>query len=225
MTVKETLLEWVFPTECFLCRRPTGGDPLCASCREKWNRCVSQGRNSELHTLRGVDHLCYLARYSVNDADPVSAFLRRAKRDYRKKAVAFAAESASVCITDSLHAVWRDLVVVPVPRSDKAIRKFGFDQAALLSRGIARELGAQYLNAINHIGNRKQKTLNRAERAENAMHAYCVRTDAHAFVYGRHILLVDDVVTTGATMTACACLLREAGAQTVDAFAMARTPH
>ena len=174
MSIGQALAELLFPTRCFLCRTKTGGEALCPSCRARWERDKLSGK-TERHPLRGVDTLCYLSAYSPNPNHAVSAYLRRAKRDYRKTAVQFAAE-----------------------------------------------LGAECMCLLYHVGNTKQKTLMREERGRNAVRAYHVLPKAAPFVTGRRILLVDDVVTTGATASACALCLREEGCAEVTVFSMAR---
>jgi predicted amidophosphoribosyltransferase len=64
--------------------------------------------------------------------------------------------------------------------------------------------------------------LGRADRARNVGGAFRVRAGAEAMVAGRHVLLVDDVITTGATMAGCAAALRAAGAAAVSGLAVAR---
>lgn len=223
MTCFDSIAEWLFPTRCFLCGELTGGDALCVACAQKWKQSVTQGSSWERYSLRGVDLLCTLSPYSVRDDDPVSSFLRRAKRVRRQKAIVFAATEATQQLLQNTERVWCSVTVVPVPRSPAAVRKFGFDQAQLLARQIAEQLHCPYCQALEHTGSTKQKSLNRAQRMENAVSSYSVADACVSAVYGRHILLVDDVVTTGATMSVCAELLRKCGAVSVDAFAMART--
>ena len=221
MSIGQALAELLFPTRCFLCRTKTGGEALCPSCRARWERDKLSGK-TERHPLRGVDTLCYLSAYSPNPNHAVSAYLRRAKRDYRKTAVQFAAREAAALLQRSADEVWRNVLVTYVPRSRRAVVRFGFDQSALLAEQIAAELGAECMCLLYHVGNTKQKTLMREERGRNAVRAYHVLPKAAPFVTGRRILLVDDVVTTGATASACALCLREKGCAEVTVFSMAR---
>jgi len=128
----------------------------------------------------------------------------------------------------ALAARWRaagrggDLFTwVPVHASRR--RERGFDQAELLTRLVAAELGLPAERCLE----RRQRTvaqhaLGQAERASNTAGAFVVAPAAGSLVRGRWVVIVDDIVTTGATITGCAQALLEAGAAGVSAMAVAR---
>ncbi len=113
-------------------------------------------------------------------------------------------------------------LVVPVPLHPARERERGFNQAALLARRVARSLGiALDTRALRRLRpTRAQAELSGAERRANVRGAFAAR--ARANLAGRHVLLVDDVLTTGATITACARAALNAGALTVGALTVAR---
>ena len=115
-----------------------------------------------------------------------------------------------------------DLVVnVPVHRG--RLRERGFDQAELLARSYARQIGLPFAPALARATEtRKQHALGRTARAENVAAAFVVPERLRGVVAGRWIVLIDDLVTTGATMTACGAALREAGSLAVAGLAVAR---
>ena len=169
MSIGRALAELLFPTRCFLCRTKTGGEALCPSCRARWEQDKLSGK-TERHPLRGVDTLCYLSAYSPNPNHAVSAYLRRAKRDYRKTAVQFAAREAAALLQRSADEVWRNVLVTYVPRSCRAVVRFGFDQSALLAEQIAAELAVAATTIKTHIRNLYQK-LGVAHRQDAVQHA------------------------------------------------------
>jgi ComF family protein len=109
--------------------------------------------------------------------------------------------------------------VVPVPLHRSRLRKRGFNQAELLARGVAAEINAPLSDTLKVVrSTRDQVELSAAQRRANVAGAY----RASAPLLGQ-ILLIDDVFTTGATMSACASTLMRAGAQEVHALSLCRT--
>jgi len=112
-------------------------------------------------------------------------------------------------------------VLVPVPASPDRVRERGFDQAVLLAAAAARRLGLRSEVALERVRETAaQFDLDRSARGTNVAGAFRVtRPDA---IQGRWVVLVDDVVTTGATLAACATALLEGGATAVSAITVAR---
>ncbi len=111
-------------------------------------------------------------------------------------------------------------LLVPVPLHAVRRRDRGFDQAGLLGKGIAERLGLQCVPSLlrRNRHTRPQATLLRTARLRNMDEAFT----ANPAMQGKRILLVDDVMTTGATMAACAHACRAAGATRVYALVFAR---
>ena len=113
-------------------------------------------------------------------------------------------------------------VVVSVPLHPNRLVERGFDQAALFARPIAKQLAAALLpRALARVRDTpRQAILDRNARATNVSAAFVVRTpEAIAW---RRVLLVDDVRTTGATLSACITALRSAGAQSIVTMVFAQ---
>lgn len=129
---------------------------------------------------------------------------------------------------DLAGAPWDDPpdVLVPVPQHARRARRRGFNHAALLAAALGRAGGgrsgrvrvAEALACTRETP--PQKGLDRLSRERNLRGVYAVRRPG--LVAGRSVLLVDDVITTGATARACTRLLHEAGAARVDVWALAR---
>jgi ComF family protein len=111
--------------------------------------------------------------------------------------------------------------LVPVPASPDRVRERGYDQAALIASEAARRLYLPMLRVLERTRTTTaQFDLDRAGRASNLGGAF--RTVDGAPVAGRWLVVVDDIVTTGATLAACAAALLDAGALAVSAIAVAR---
>jgi ComF family protein len=115
-------------------------------------------------------------------------------------------------------------VVVPVPLHRTRLRSRGYNQALLLARVLARRRGLSLVPRalVRTRATAGQPGLGADARRRNLDGAFAVRSAAA--VVGRSVVLVDDVLTTGATADACAAALLAAGAERVDAFTVGRAP-
>lgn len=111
-------------------------------------------------------------------------------------------------------------LIVPVPLHRSRVSERGYNQSALLARVLAAEVGVPIAERllIRQRATAHQVGLSRAERAQNVAGAFSCLGE----VAGKHVLLLDDVATTGATLEACASALRAAGASQVTGFTLAR---
>ncbi len=115
-------------------------------------------------------------------------------------------------------------ILVPVPLHPRRMLARRFNQSQLLAANLSRKLGV----SVNNQGLRKikstpsQGTLKRRDRFDNVHMAFKVRQQESDLFKGKRILLVDDVLTTGATANACALALKSAGAAEVGIAAFAR---
>lgn len=113
-------------------------------------------------------------------------------------------------------------LVVPVPLHRERERERGHNQATLLSRPLARKLGLPHkaVLAVRTLPRPDKQVLSFEERWESVLGAFATRRGSQ--VDKQRVLLVDDVMTTGATLDACARALREAGARSVAGLRVAR---
>ena len=116
-----------------------------------------------------------------------------------------------------------DSVLMPVPLHPRRLQARRFNQSAMLSQAISREMGViTDVNSLVRLKNtRPQKDKSPEARKRNVSGAFGMRDGARD-IAGQHIILVDDVVTTGSTLSACARVLYRAGADRVDALVLAR---
>jgi len=118
-------------------------------------------------------------------------------------------------------------LIVPVPLSRRRLLARRFNQAAVLARKVSKLTGvafaARALERIRHTPPQVGQTME--QRRENVASAFAVRSGAARLLTGRRLVLVDDVITTGATANASASALFEAGAASVDVLAFALVPN
>jgi ComF family protein len=111
-------------------------------------------------------------------------------------------------------------VVVPVPTTAKRLRERGYNQAERLADAVARTTARDMRPLLRRVsGTRTQTALQPAARAANVAGVFA---PAENGIAGAHIILIDDVLTTGATAAECACVLRDAGACCIRLLTFAR---
>jgi ComF family protein len=135
-------------------------------------------------------------------------------------------ESIAAQMTDFVRALrWPVEAIIPVPLGKKRLKERGYNQVALVARPLAYQLGWQYeADALWKLREtRSQVGLSLSQRSENVHEAY--QADP-ARVKGKPVLIMDDVATTGSTISACTAAVLSAGAQDVYVLTIARAlPH
>lgn len=117
-------------------------------------------------------------------------------------------------------------VLVPVPLTKSRFRERGYNQSERLAYGISLHTGipveTHYI--IRKDFTRSQTSLNKIDRPDNVMEAFCLGKKGHE-MQGKHVLIVDDIVTTGATTAACARVVLQEPETKVSIFALGHTSH
>lgn len=112
-----------------------------------------------------------------------------------------------------------DVIIVPIPTATKRIRTRGYDQAALIARQLAKCRGVQYREALFRTNNTRQVGAGRHGRRTQLKGVFISRRPDE--LTGKQILLVDDVLTTGATLESAAYTLRKCGVTVINAVVFA----
>ena len=219
------LADLFFPQRCVGCEK-RASDLLCRDCFEALPRigrpfCARCGMPTAFETVvcdecKGVDFGFESARAPLRYEGVGKEIVHSLK--YRGYTTVVEKLAVPLMI-GALEGGSRYGAVVPVPLHRSRLRRRGFNQAELLARGVAREINAPVSDTLQVVRRtRDQVELSPAERKANVEGAYSAR----GRVRGR-ILLIDDVFTTGATMSACAGTLLRAGAEEVHALSLCRT--
>ncbi len=120
-------------------------------------------------------------------------------------------------------AIEKAEVLIPIPLSLKRLSERGFNQSLILSQQLSRE--KTHVSSLLRLRNTlAQSTLPRHQRMTNLKGAFAVDPLMAAKLRGKSVMLIDDVMTSGATLNAAAEVLRQAGAVYVAALVLARTP-
>ena len=184
------------PSRCYRCKRITTNFAVC-------DRCKKQTR---------LRHVWIRTDYDGNAKELLHVY----KFERAQAAVRTIAEA----MDELLPFLSAETLVIPVPTATSRVRTRGYDHAALLAREIARKRGLVWLRAVTHLSQSRQVGAGRQKRLVQLDNDLLVTKPV--LVKGRDILIVDDVVTTGATIETMAQVLKKAGAKSVNALAFAQ---
>ncbi len=217
----QKLIGFIAPHDCLVCAKPE--EVVCTDCALSvlvrkvpscfyCNRLTADGRACQVcmrkTSLRGA-HVLW--RY---DGYAKSMIYRLKYANDRAMAAFMAAQ-----LTDTFDLSRYDLIVA-VPSDGKALRRRGYNQAELLARVVAKQTNLPYRTTLLRVQHTPQTHLRRSQRLEAVKGNFvCHRPQD---VEGRRLLVVDDVMTTGATMNECARTLKAAGAKQVWGLVVAK---
>lgn len=200
-------------------RAPRITSPFCAKCSEPFSGAITQTfscANCEHRTLHFDSAVAaYRSRGLVRKL--VHEFKYGHQRHLRHPLAEWLGETMS----DPRLRGRRFDLIVPVPLHPARERERGFNQATLLAELLARQVAVPLRAVLERIRyTTTQTAYDRAERMENLHDAFRLRKNMN--VRELHVLLIDDVLTTGSTLSECARVLKEAGAISVHAATAAR---
>ena len=236
VTAVKSVANLVYPLRCASCGKPldvaceSGACALCES-RIRMNPkpyCTSCGR-----TMDDAHHICsncrrvpyYFSRayaaclYEGTLKEMIHAFKyknnRAVARIFTRLLTRFIRENRDVI--EAIEAI----TFVPLGARKQRIR--GYNQSELLAGAVSKTTGMPVVGSLEKTARtRSQSDLPRQERLTNVQNAFRVRRGAAHLIKGRYLLLIDDVMTTGATLNECSHALIEAGARDVRCLTLAR---
>ena len=209
------ILDLLYPTRCVLCRAYlTPGRPrICPACAAKMPRTENGG-----HRKGDFYSECVSALYYEGD-------VRQALHRYKfSGAQAYAdafGELLASCIYEQMEGEYDILSWVPLDRGRR--RRRGYDQAELLARSAGRRLLREPVRVLTKKRGVHAQSKTGAPEKRRANIAGAYRASDRELIRGKRILLVDDIVTTGSTLSECAKTLLLAGAEDVRCATLAST--
>ena len=216
MSLLEGFLDLLFPPRCAFCRRlmPRRGKLVCPQCEKD----LPYASGSDIK--QKMPFVSCAAAPLYYEGKVRESLLRYKFGGCPGYADAYAPLTAG-CIADNLAGEYDFVSWVPLSR--KRLRRRGYDQARLLSEKTAAILGAGCAPTLKKVRDTKAQsgTGSAEKRRANISGAYMVPDPG--LVAGKRILLIDDIVTTGSTLSECARMLGMAGAEKVTAAAVARS--
>ena len=231
MRLKEILKRMFVERYCVICGEAISHDEeeaFCGECSEHWKeflavKCRNCGRVGSMCTclpskVKKINHsvASWCVFYDASTNGEINRLFTRMKRRYDREIIDLCTER----MKKSIIALFKkrgykveEFVVTYAPRKRGNAKKYGFDQSKKLAKSLARKLGIKYIKMFKNNAQQEQKGLSKQERAINAQQSY-------VYVGGsmrdnKKIIIVDDIMTSGATLYACAFQLYKNGAETV----------
>lgn len=217
----EAAISLVAPLECVVCAHP--GESLCSACGEdtltevpsRCFRCLK--RTSDYRTCSicwrtaPLRHVWVSSEYNDGVSKIISSY-----KFHRNRALA---RPLAKLMAESLPYHKQPLVIVPVPTATARVRQRGYDHTLILSQALAQEVGWPVRAHLRRVGQARQVGARRQSRFEQLKGVF--RPVKLELLKDKNILLVDDVVTTGATLSEAARSLKNAGAKSISAVVVA----
>lgn len=225
----QKLLAFIFPNPsmCVLCETRTDALTVCEDCQAHWRVVAEQEgqcyRCGHFGTRARVCDICRdWPRYFLGNTAflPYDGDVAEAIKRFKYAGEPWRAEGFAALFAE--RSAPRVDVIVPVPLHKKRLRERGYNQSKLLAQVLAAvwqlpmrdDLLARTVNTRHQVG------LSKTERRQNVNGAFAVPERVRADLAGKRVLLVDDVITTGSTLLACAKALHQAGAAQVQSVTL-----
>ena len=235
--LKDFLKRAFITRKCILCgdvidyERET---PFCDECLPEWLNnldfmCVKCGFDCDFCTclperVREISHLStFGVFYTPKASTPVNRIVYKMKREHNFPTIRFCAKILAKKVVKSFAkngTSYKDFVITYPARRKKSIIKYGYDHAELLAKELSKFLRLEYVKVFKNLGAEEQKALTKTQRFSNASGAYEIIKGAN--VKNKKFLIVDDVMTSGATLNICSKMLLSEGASAVVPIAFAK---
>jgi len=246
-----SLLKYILPYYCILCDSPCKVPrDLCEACFADlpWLTNYCDGCGNELTTNESllspstsptINNRCgkclqlslpYEKLYCAFHYDhPMDRLIYAIKFKQRLEY----ARAIGECLLTNVHNVFQQTLfchndtpdfIIPIPLHKRRLYKRGFNQALELIRPLAKHYGITIAtkSCCRWRATHEQARLKGKKRISNVNNAFMIRKDYAAYFYGKYVLVVDDVITTGATMQSFCKLLNNVGCRKIIAFCIAK---
>ena len=230
------LIEFILPTQCLLCHLPSDNKLICKHCQKALgqNRSCCQHCGLPLPESQPFCGDClkhphlFTQLHALGDYQkPYPALIKKFKYNNQLINGELLAELLIKSITRNISKQQLSDIdyLLPVPLHTQKHRQRGFNQAQLLAQPIAKQLQIPILfnTVIRHKQTCAQEGLSLQKRKGNLKNAFAVSSKLKTNLTGSYIVIIDDVVTTGATVNSLCQVLLQAGVKRVDVWCICRT--
>ncbi len=180
----------------------------CSLCNKVYSKCTCTNEYLARHYIH---KLIKAYRYKPGEEAPSNSLIYKFKRINRNDVLMLLTDELFDAIKLSIKKP-EECIFTNVPRRKSSIVKYGMDHSALLAKSLAKRFSAEYYQPIISKAKHDQKKTQGVERLKNAQFEY--KKNAKDIV-GKRVLIIDDIVTTGASMGAAAMLIRGLGAKEI----------
>jgi len=221
------ILDYIFPKECFVCKKE--GEYFCSACFNKVEYinnfdCYLCGRKDQINGIctdcasrSGIDQIIIATKYTGNF---VGDLVESLKYNYVEDLAKIIAKILTKQVKNKdLASIFQDQILVPIPLHKKRFAERGFNQAEKIANYLKEKYNCDLKTdlLLRKKYTAQQAKLNRKERLENMQNAFAVNLAA---VIPKHVILFDDVLTTGATMIQATKTFKKAGVEKVVCVAV-----
>lgn len=207
--IVEDILRLLFPNKCAVCGEVLKDGAVCDKCFKK------------IRFMHGnIENDIFAAAFEYDDISSklIYKFKFRGRKYIADTLCGYMEKRFYECFSDMPFSC-----ITYVPMSKGAKRRRGFNQAELLAQKLSERLAIPCEDMLKKVKkNRPQHTLPEKERITNVRGVYKATNNTSCI--GRHVLLIDDVITTGSTVRECRAELLRAGAASVTVLCAAKTP-
>ena len=223
----DALVHVFYPSLCFGCNNELiqGDQFLCLQCQAELGRTQFEAiRNNPVEKLfwGRADIQFAASTYYYIESTPLQKVIHHIKYRQEKELGIHMGERMGLHGSDLFNACKTDLCI-PMPLHPKKEYKRGYNQASLLCEGIFKQTGIPYNEKalVRNENTRTQTKKSRIERWENVASVFDVNEPS--IIKDKHVVVVDDVITTGASTEACVHTLMQHGAKTAGVYSLAFT--
>jgi ComF family protein len=221
MLITEGLVRFLAPHECLVCEKE--GSLLCELCSvseinpvpERCYRCLAKSKDSAVcRKCRPSSPLKFV--WVTSEYEGIAKELIRLFKFERAQA---AHETVAELMSDTLPFLKPDTIITYIPTATSRQRMRGYDHSRLIAKRLAKLKNVRFRSLLERSGQSRQVGSTRKQRVAQAAEMFRLKED---IAQGREIVIVDDILTTGASLEAAARILKDAGTKQVSAAVFAQ---